>query len=186
MKNYKQAIYIDTYNDNITIYDNDFINNNQSIHNILNSFNQTTTQVYENQLQNVSNYWDFNGIGNYWSDYNYRLNANESIGTIPMHILAVGSDTFPVLHPMNNTYIFRTQSQNNHNYDLLHMIESNAIPIVSIKYSRLKKVKGVHSIEFTTFLKQGLKQKRFKEHQTEKVSDETFKKIEEIIDENKE
>ena len=202
--NSNQAIYIDQHNDNNTIYGNDFINNNQSISNTFNSINQATTQVFESQLQNSSNYWFYNGIGNYWSDYNYHNNYNSSIGAIPMHILANDSDPFPETLPFNNTYRYLIlQNETNPNIGLFYTIEHYSVPVIIVtttsvvalssiyilveyrKYIRLEKSQKLHVSNFRAFLTKNIKGRKAKNNHVETLTEKTFKKIEEILEENK-
>ena len=201
--NSNRAIYIGQYNDNNTIYGNDFINNNQSLSNDFNSVNQSTTQVFESQLQNSTNHWFYNGTGNYWSDYNYHNNYNKTFGLVPMHIIANDSDPFPEIQPFKNTYRYLiAQNGTNPNNDLFHSIELYSGPIIIVtitavlalssiyvlveyrKYIRLGKGQKIHVSNFRAFLTNNFKIRTEKNH-VETLTEETFKKIEEILEENK-
>ena len=79
---------------NFTIYDNDFINN---VH---------QTQVTDSQGGPWSDYWNYSGQGNYWSDYlsNYP-NASEvgssGIWNTPYYVGGGEQDNYPLVNPFD-------------------------------------------------------------------------------------
>lgn len=202
-----KAITIGDYNDNNTIYENNFINNNQSL-NTLNSNIQFTTQVYEFQPQNVSNNWFFKGKGNYWSDYNFHSNTS-SIGLYPIQINANNSDPYPLLEPVTIIYTLSIKpgahwtnltSQNLQEYVFNTVFPVFLITVVVVltivfldlsvqysKYRKLKKQKNANYNNFSSFLITNLPFKSKKtNHLTNKLSDRTLEMIDEIMIENKE
>ena len=192
--NTEKAIYIDQHNDNNTIYGNDFINNGQSKLNALNSINQSTTQVFENEDQNTTNNWFFNGVGNYWSDYNYNL-THFSVGSVPMHFLENDSDPFPLLKPVNNEYNY---SKSHSLVFSMQLVEAGilgifviSVPILAIigmieynKYKKQKMEKKSYNGTFYAFLRDRVRIGKKRKPDKQFLSEKTLEMINSIVNEN--
>lgn len=96
------------YSENNLIYRNDFVCNEQQT--LVSSFSEYGGNV---QLASLPNYWDYEGEGNYWSDYLTRYpNASEidstGIGNTPYALYGNGGndivyfDNYPLMRPSSN------------------------------------------------------------------------------------
>ena len=195
MNNTNKAIYIGTNNDNNTIYGNNFINNNQSPINTLNDVRQFTTQVYESKIQNMSNYWSYDGIGNYWSDYNFQLNNGSIIGKVPMTFPQNGSDPNPVVEAYTQSYgVTETRSNNP---DVMNtfvipltltiavIVTGFILAITVLEYRKYRKNLNSEQTKERNFRRYLLKKVQFRKNkESNELSAETFDMLEEIIEEN--
>lgn len=95
------------------IYGNDFINN--------------ITQAYDQCPE--SNIWDFEGVGNYWSDYSGVDIDNNGIGDTPYLIPSIANnvwDNFPQMSPTTQS-IFSFVEMGGMTYDQLSAGDSNIV-----------------------------------------------------------
>ncbi|HEX9261197.1 MAG TPA: NosD domain-containing protein, partial [Candidatus Bathyarchaeia archaeon] len=71
---------------NTTLYNNDFMNNNQQV------------QVL---VPTPTEYWDYNGKGNFWSDYTGTDADGDGIGDSPYSVGSNESDRYPLVSPID-------------------------------------------------------------------------------------
>ena len=83
-RNLDKGIIIENTSSIIKIFQNNFIDNN--INAVDNSNNQT--------------FWDYNGSGNYWSDYNGTDDNKDGIGDKP-YIISISKDYYPLMNPVD-------------------------------------------------------------------------------------
>jgi len=82
---------------NNTIYQNNFINNQED----MDDAHSVAPWLYEISV----NYWD-NGVkGNYWSDYNGTDIDGNGIGDIPHFVYENNQDNYPLMNPVDITTI---------------------------------------------------------------------------------
>jgi parallel beta-helix repeat protein len=96
------GIFVDTYNEwhggNITVYNNDFINNTHQAQ--VTVSNSSTFWNYE-QSPPWSDYWNTTDSGNYWSNYNGTDANGDGIGDSPYLVCSNESDYKPLMNPFN-------------------------------------------------------------------------------------
>ena len=88
------AIYSQVSAENNTVYNNNFVNN---------------LKIYHDEMIMVASasvtIWDYNTIGNYWSDYNGSDADGDGKGDIPYIIDANNKDNCPLMNPVDITDI---------------------------------------------------------------------------------
>jgi len=73
-------------------------NENVAYHN---SFLDPIIETYDDGM----NYWNLEGHGNYWGDYEGQDIDGDGIGDAPYHILPRGTDDFPLMNPELATFV---------------------------------------------------------------------------------
>ncbi len=122
-RNLNQGVIIENTSSIIKIFQNNFIDNN--INAIDNSDNQT--------------FWDYNGNGNYWSDYNGTDNNRDGIGDTP-YIISTSKDHYPLMNPVDLSPIadFIFNPTNPTTADTIQFLDNSSDPdgfIISYNWS---------------------------------------------------
>lgn len=186
--NTQYGIYLSNCSNNF-IYLNSFISNGAI-------FSQGYSDTNTNHFSNGT-------YGNYWSNYKELGSSSSLVGTTSYQISGAGNlvDPYPLLEPawdLLNTN-FTSHSNNLFNINLtgfsslLLILMAGSIVIVIailswayVDYRKLKKSNTNKSFSnFKTFLINKLHRPHNKDQIPNEISDETFKELEEIIDENK-
>ncbi len=88
------TVYPQTNAENNTIYNNNFVNNLQSYHDDMDRAGPTAVSI-----------WDYNTVGNYWSNYNGSDANGDGKGDTPYIIDANNQDHYPLMNPVDISHI---------------------------------------------------------------------------------